>query len=448
MNRLLCTVLLSLSIAAAVLGRDLKDTLFSAAGDRVILSYSVTQSGGQMTVKFSGVQKKLSQRNLEKYRKLDEIAVVFFDRTGAFDDMTFEGMATNAFMVPADMQYSTSSDGYFLLQDNPTLQFTATANAELSIPLYLAHYKKKQHYDVFGMVGPLTISAKGGAAGTGRQQGGGSEVIMSEELVDEGMSPADEALIRMDMLRGMMESATKVTEELTHEAAMLRDLSVKITDQGVRKQVTDLLKLYDQKKQELEGQAEAQQKAEAAAQAQAAQEQQHAMLARQDSIQAAQEQKAAEDKKDMMWLIGGIAGIGLLLMVGKQVFQTMKNNKLQKTMMDNLSKAQQQTMNSINIPGAENNPLLNSLNNEVKREARKTMTKEGEAAKERLQALRKGNTKGNTPGQGGPVAQEGASAQQPKAAAQPKKPSLNDVIPKNYKRWRKPGQPDNNNVTI
>lgn len=410
--------------------RDYKDTLQSANGDRLILDYSVTQSGGKLTVKFSNVMKKLGQQSLDKYKKVDKVAAVFFDRTGTYNDMSFDGMAPNAFMVPADLTYTASADGYFLLQDNPTLQFTATGNAQFEIPIYLAYYKKKQQYELFSQVGSIKVKTTDRAAsggGTGGQQGG-AEVITTEELIDEGMSPADEALIRMDMLRNMLGSATKVTEELTHEAAQLRDLSAKITDESVRKQITDLLKVYDQKKQELEEQAEAQQKAEAAAAAQAQMTQQEAMMARQDSIQAARDEKEAEKSEKMMWIIGGIAAVTMLFMGSKQVFQMIKNNKMQKQIADTVRKAQETQQQML---GGPNSPL-GQMAAKGQREARKILTKEGEAAKQRLEALRKGNTK---------------PEEQPKPA-QPKKPSLNDVIPKKYKRWGKTGNTDNNNVTI
>jgi hypothetical protein len=145
-------------------------------------------------------------------------------------------------------------------------------------------------------------------------------------------------------------------------------------------------------------------------------------------------------------------------MGGKQIFQTIKNNKMQRMMMDNLNKAQQQMVGNINIPGVDpNNPLMRDVNQQLQRNARqtmnKTLTKEGEAAKQRLQALRQGNTGNAASGTAGAQGQPGQQAQQgqqaqPAQPATPKRPSLNDQIPARFKRWRKPGQSNNNNVTI
>ena len=349
-----CVFFLLLTCSIVLSAKEMKDTLFSAHGDRIIVSYSQSLSGGQLGLRFNGVQKKLSESNLKKYKKLDEVAVVIFDRTGNYRDLKFDGIATSAFMVPSDIQYTTSSDGYFLLSDNPSLQFTVSSDkSEFSIPIYLAHYEGKRHYKVFAQCGSLKVKAKaakgsGGGAGEGGQ---GDVVISSEELIDEGISPVDEAAIRINSLKQMLENATKfpLPEELTHEASMLRELRFKITDEAVTKQINDALAEYDKKKQELEAQSDAGQAAAAAAQAAQAQ----AAQARQDSIQAAQAEAASKDKKNMMWLIGGIAGLFGLLMGGKQILQTIKNNKMQKMQQ----MMQQQMMQNIQNMTNQANPL-------------------------------------------------------------------------------------------
>ena len=155
--------------------KEVKDTLYSSSGDRIILTYNVTNSGGQMNVRFTGAQKKLGQSNQKKYKKLDEVAVVFFDRNGNYPDMKFDGMETKAFMVPANVTYSRSGDGYFLINDNPSLQFTVAPNedAVLNLPIYLASYEGKRHYKVFSQCGTLALSSKQ-TKKSGGSQGGSS----------------------------------------------------------------------------------------------------------------------------------------------------------------------------------------------------------------------------------------------------------------------------------
>ena len=502
------SLFLLLAWSVDVSAKEIKDTLFSAQGDRIIVSYNQTLSGDQLGIRFSNVQKKLSEGNLKKFKKLDEVAVVIFDRTGNYRDVKFDGMATSAFMVPSDVHYNSSSDGYYLLKDNPSLQFSvASDKSELSIPLYLAHYEGKRHYKVFAQCGVLKIKAKatskasggGGSAnssaGAGSQGQQGEVVISTEELVDEGVSPVDEAMIRVNSLRQMLEKATKVpfAEELTHEASMLRELRFKVTDEAVTKQINDVLAAYDDKKQQLEQESEAGQQAAAAAQA---------AQARRDSIQAAQANEASKDKKDMMWLIGGLGGLFALFMGGKQVLQGIKNNKMQKMqqqkqqqMMRNIQdmankanpmaqmgnplqgmpgpleqmgkqmqqKAQLEMQQQINSQVQKANQQLNQATNQMRQSVMgkqspqaeqpaqpaqvaqtaqptqpgqssgRPMSEESKAAKERLRSILAGR-KGQVAGTEAAAGTDAA----PKISITPgRKPSLNDQIPTKYKRMQK-----------
>jgi len=505
----LAAVIGTLAVASTAQAKDVVDTLYSSDGDRIILTYTIQQSDQKTTVLFTNVQKKLGSANQRKYRKLDEVAVAIFDRTGSYGDTKFEGMTPNAFMVPAGVSYTPSTDGFYLLGDNPQLTLTAPSEAQMSIPVYLAHYEKKRHYKIFSQCGDLQFSTKvssGGRSGGGRAGGAGArsgdraanadDIIVSEEISDEGLTPVDDALITIANVKNQLEGVTKLPfpEDLTFQANHLRELRSKISDMEVLQDINSVLASYDKKKAELEEGAAAEQQAAAAAAQQAAKEEAAAQQAKQDSIQQAQEQKASEEKKGMMWLIGGIAGIGMLLMFGKQIFQTIKNNKMQKMMMDNISKAQQQAMAHVNIPGMEGNPLGNEINQMVKKEATKTMNAGTNAAKDKLAALQKGGAAAAqqapaapgvpgspaAPGVPGSPAAPGASAapgapgapaapatpgkrplrkaSEVRAAAgldpakgaglditvKPGKQSMNDVIPAKYKRWRKPGSSDSN----
>ena len=444
-RRYLCLPVLALTVCTASLAKEEKDTLYSPNGDRVILSYNMTQDGGQVTVKFGNVQKKLGQRTQDKYKKLDEVAVVMFDRTGNYRDLKFDGQSPTPFMVPAAVNYTPSSDGYFLLQEEPILQFSVKQGEEavLSIPLYLAHYEGKRHYKIFGQCGTLQLKPKqgkskggsGGAmAGGGGvgQDDGGETTITSEELTDEGLSPADEAAIRVSSVMSMLEKAKKLpfSEELTHEASMLRELRFKITDEEVNKQIAQALEAYDNKKQKLEEQAETAEKAQAAQAAQAAKE----AKALTDSLSAESALQAAKDKKEIMWLVGGLGGLALLIFGGKQIFKAIKDSQMQKAqkqMMEGITKMTHGGMQDLNADNPFGQmPGMKQAEQAITGKAQRTLSKEAEAAKKRLQEMKKKPEAKDTP------------------KPEPKKPSLNDQIPAKYKRWRKPGQTPNNNVSI
>lgn len=417
------------------MAKDVKDTLFSSSGDRVIVSYSIVNSGGQLTVKFQGVQKKLGSKNQEKYKKLDEVAVVMFDRSGNYKDMKFDGMAPDAFMVPSNLNYSRSSDGYFLLQDEPSMQFSVTSGnkAQLSIPLYLAHYEGKRHYKVFAKCGNLQLSSTsggqrkggGGAGGGGAMmggddEGGGFETVATtteEVIADEGISPAEEASIRINSINSMLERATKLplSEDLTNEVKMLRELRFKITDTEITSKINQALEAYEAKKQEME------EKADAAAQAAADEEKQQ--QARNDSLSNVSMLQQAKEKKDLMYLIGGVAIVVLLFSGVKQIMKMVKEHKQAKQQKEMMEKIQK-----MSNPLADQKPAPEEPKPH-------TMSKEAEAAKQRLMELRKGKTAG-TGASTGKSSDSGI-------VITPRKQSLNDVIPAKYKRWRKPGQDKN-----
>ena len=445
-RRYLCLPILSLAICTVSWAKEVKDTLYSPSGDRVILDYSMTQDGGLVTVKFSNVLKKLSKRTQEKYKKLDEVAVVMFDRTGNYKDLKFDGQTPNAFMVPAAVSYTPSSDGYFLLQEEPVLQFSVKQGEEavLSIPLYLAHYEGKRHYKVFGQCGTLQLKpkqgkSKGGGGGGATAGGGagqseeGETTITTEELTDEGLSPADEAAIRASSLMSMVEKAKKLpfSEELKHEFSVLSDLRFKVTDEEVSKQIAQALEAYSNKKEELEAEAEKAEK-EAADKANKLANEAKALT---DSLSAESALQAAKDKKDIMWLVGGLGGLALLLFGGKQTFKAIKDSQMQKAqkqMMEGITKMASGGMQDISAANPFGDvPGMKQAEQAVTGKAERTLSKEAEAAKKRLQEMKKK-----------PEAKEAPKPE-------PKKPSLNDQIPAKYKRWRKPGQnPPNNNVTI
>jgi hypothetical protein len=95
-------------------------------------------------------------------------------------------------------------------------------------------------------------------------------------------------------------------------------------------------------------------------------------------------------------------------------------------------------LNGINTPQGGANPL-NQMAQKVQQEGKRAMSKEAEAAKKRLMEMRKGK---NAPDM--EQSQAKAESKTP-PSPKPHRPSMNDVIPSKYKRWRKPGQENNNN---
>lgn len=334
--KFLCTICLFFS-CLSLSAIEKVDTLYSTKNDRLIITYDVTYSNGRVTIRFADVKKKLGTTYSDKYKKLNEVAVVFFDRTGNYDDLKFSGITVNAFMVPSEASYNRSSDGYFLLNDTPVINFDVKSGdvSDLSIPIYLAHYEGKRKYEVFIQCGNLVIPLKENQR-TSSSMVTSQVTVTSTEEIESGLSEEDEAQIRINRVTDLIKEQRKLplSEELTHEVSMLRELRYKITDRNLSNKIAETLSDYDTKKQELEAKAESDaQKAQEAAALEAKLEKEQAQ-ARQDSINAVAEQKAEEQQQRNLWMIIGGVVLAILGFVGNQVLQHFRNVKSQKNIME------------------------------------------------------------------------------------------------------------------
>ena len=136
-----CLILLFCGLNAVCSAGNYKDTLWTSENDRVIITYDLHYSNDRLDIRFLDVKKKLGQLHSKKYRKLEDVEIIFFDRTGVYKDMTFTNMVPEAFMVPSCMSYKNPNSGYFLLKEQPSLSFSIERGYEaiISIPLYFAH---------------------------------------------------------------------------------------------------------------------------------------------------------------------------------------------------------------------------------------------------------------------------------------------------------------------
>lgn len=331
-----------LFVSVSAWAREVTDTLESSKRDRVIVTYDITQNNGQITIKFLDAKKKLGRTYRDKYKKLDEVAILFFDRTGNYEDnMEFSGINTDAFMIPKEVKYKVSKDGYFLLKDNPTLsmELKSGENAELSIPLFIAHYEGKHRYKVFSRCEDLIIDLskkKSVRVQDVSTQQLTTQTITSQEEVEGSLSESDEAKIQIKIIYDLLDEqdGEEFTSELQQAISKLRVIGHSTSDQNLSSRINSVLD--DCKAREKELKANANAAAESAAKeaelrAKLAEEQ---AQARQDSVAAAVQQKAEEDRKQNLWLIIGGVILAILAFVGNQTFQHFRNVKNQKSIMD------------------------------------------------------------------------------------------------------------------
>lgn len=340
-----------------------KDTVYSAQKDRVIITYDINYGDRGATIRFLEASKKPGGPNKEKYSKLSEVKVLFFDRTGGYsDNVKFKGKGVKPFRVPANCRYSRSDDGYFLLDDHPSLTFDVEngQKPELNIPIFLAHYEKKKNYEVFSECGPLiiklykkTVKKSGGGSTGGSSSGQVSnesqsvEVITTTEEVDgEAYSMEEEAMSRISTIRRLLDEQDRLpmSDELKSNIDGLRNIEYKVS-QEVRSEISSVLDAYRQKQRELEdNQAADAASAQAAAEEKAKQEA-LAAKAESDSIAAVQQQEAEKGKKRNIWLAIGAALLAVLGFGGNQVAQHLRNAKNQKGLIEMQQKMVKQAEN-------------------------------------------------------------------------------------------------------
>lgn len=319
--------------------KTVKDTLVTTDGDRIILTYELSRSEDHYTLRFNNQQKKLGRINGDKYADLSKVAVMFFDRTGGFsNNVSITNMVPEAFMVPSNVNYEHSSDGFFVVQDYPTLNFTAKGISDITIPIYLAYHPKKGKYTLFSKCKGMKIHLSASSSTT-RQQGPSQitqQTVTSTTEIEADNTLALKVMESIKLAKELLYEADKLpfSESLQDEIRFIRIQKREITDTGLLSQISDVLQMYEDKKTALEEKASAAQiAAQEEAEAKAKREAEE-IQARNDSIMAAQQEQAEKDKERNIWMIIGGVILAILAFIGNQVFQSFRNNRNQKNMMN------------------------------------------------------------------------------------------------------------------
>ena len=320
--------------------REMTDTLESKDGDRIIVTYEIVRDKNQFEIKFNSVQKALGQIYKEKYRKLDEVVVLFFDKIGNYEDNTkFSGIGIDAFGIPKEISYEVTADGYFLLNANskPTIPVNLVSgeSAELSIPMFLAHYEGKQRYNVFSRCENLVIKLPekksiNPSDDVAIQKV--SQTVTTQEELEGESSEVVEACTLINIVFELLDKQEGggFSDELQQHISRLRFLRFSTANQELSSKIDEVLDDCTKKENELKAEARAAEKAES----QRVADIQRQETARRDSIAAAAQQQAEKDSKRNLWLIIGGVIFAILAFVGNQMFQHFRNVKNQKSIMD------------------------------------------------------------------------------------------------------------------
>ena len=378
---LLATLML---LPLGVDGRTKRDTVYTTDGDRIILTYDITSASGETTIRFLGQQKKLGSRNEKYSNKLDKVAVMFFDRTGNYGgDVSISNMVPEAFMIPTDVQYRKSQDGFYLVQSEPTLSFSVKKNTEINIPIYLAYKPKKGKYILFGKSAGIRIplTKKSAAVASSAQVQTINESVTSTAEIEADNTTAIKVLESMNISRDLISEATSLpfSENLIDEINYLRQKRREVTDKALVEAIAEVMDQYEAKKRLLEEKSASELKAQEIEAEQKAQREAMAIKAENDSIAAAQQIAVEKEKKRNMWMIVGGFILTILAFVGNQVFQTIRSRRNQLnmlTMQQNIAnraeaEARRRARNAIR---GETNKLVNGVKQKTSSAIRKKVT--------------------------------------------------------------------------
>lgn len=333
---------ISFLLPALIQGKEKKDTLYSAYGDKVFITYEVTNYDNLISIDFKSVRLALDNYHRGKYKPLDFVKVLFFDRAGGYKDIRFSGVPTESMRIPSGIKYNSSYEGYYILSDqDEQLRFEITSEIPetIDIPIYLAFYKKISNYIVFSDCGTLKIPLKRNQqrSASKYETKRVSQTITSTEEVEPGITKNEEAQLRIKSVLKTLsneEMTEEDIEDLKSEVERLEALKYEISDKVIRDEIEKTVDIYKGKRRALAEKVHAEERdAQEKAEHLAKKAEQDA-IARQDSIAAAARLEADKEKRRNLWLIIGGVLLAVVGFAGNQFFQHIRNVKNQKSIME------------------------------------------------------------------------------------------------------------------
>lgn len=334
-----------LLLPSAVSARLVKDTVYTRHNDRIIVTYDVSTSGDNISIRIDNRPRIVPGDNLRKACKgdLGLLKVVLFDRVGDFGNVKWKGISPTAFMVPSGMSYDRSHDGFYILGETTTpISFTRHGQEKVavSLPLYIAVYEKKQTYRIVGSGSrPMKIAMGKSPSGSTRTVRTGTETeriaIQSSEELEADNEDVTKALSSIQMIGQLLQSETEVpfSQTLQLEIFNLRSLKDKVRDPAVMEKINEVLLQCNEKERELK---ESDKEAALASQAKEAALMAEQKAEEQKQLKEAEEKARAQEEKQQkrtLWMIIGGVVLAVSGFVGNAIFRHFRDVRNQKSIM-------------------------------------------------------------------------------------------------------------------
>lgn len=326
---------------------EVRDTVWTAQGDKIILSYNITSDANQLTIDFSHprIIPSASLNDACKW-EIDRLKVVVFDRIGDHGKTKWSGITPEAFIVPSGLSYDRTSDGFYILGESQPMEFHKYGNDRVTVklPLYIAVYEKKQKYKIVAAgKTPLPVSSSSSVVSRAGQKEAGRQspeqeriaITSSEELEAEN-DDITSALSSIDQVRELLSRETEVpfSQILMMEIYNLQSLKGRINEPEVINKINDVLRQCSDRERELsEARSQSALAAKAQEQALIQQQKQEEEALRKEAEEKARAQEEKQQKRTLWMIIGGVI-LGILGFVGNAIFKHFRDIRNQKSIME------------------------------------------------------------------------------------------------------------------
>lgn len=343
--------------------KDVTDTLYSAKGDRVIVTYNIVQKGKRVSFEVENIRKHLGDYHRGKYGKeVDKVLTMFFDGIGSGNEVRFTGETPGIITLPSKASYTNSSDGYFVIEQHPTLSFDLedAKGKSFTIPIYLAHYERKQHYKILCSCGnlevviPTAVTKSSTASSSSTSSKKQPSRKNSVELIETGEEFDESQEQALNLIKSIYkdlpeQNSLPISSTLQRKIDNLVDLQSKIKNEDVCKKIDEVFDAYNAKVKELQIRKDSvvEKKTDdddfnrcSTKEAYEQYLKQHPngshieeAKAKIDELDAkAKEEEAQKKRRNVLMIIGG-ALLAILLFIGNQAMQSFRNIRTQRSMI-------------------------------------------------------------------------------------------------------------------
>lgn len=260
--RIICVLLFHFS-ALVIYAKEYSETLQSRTKDKLTINYDVSTRDGNVTISFVKLRKQIGFVHSDKYNDLSKVKVLFFERNGRFqNDQFISNITTEALTIKSDeLVYSPTDEGYVWLDDQPELHLKLRASESgLSIPVYMAYYKKKHVYEVFAYCGNLNISLSQVQHQSPNEESVHNNVNKRTNVIEESfeverdLSPNELAIQYIAQINEIIGQGDDLSIPDYFDTYMseLRKIGMTIADPRLRKDIDEVLKKAEAKKKAVE----------------------------------------------------------------------------------------------------------------------------------------------------------------------------------------------------